>query len=49
MSPPLRARRDDGRTLGAQQLGRRQADPAGRAGDEADAVGEAEIHRGRLA
>ena len=38
------AGRHDDRALGAQQLCGLEADPTGRAGDEADAVGEPEIH-----
>ena len=36
--------RHDGRSLGAQQLRGLEADAAGGAGDEADAVGETEVH-----
>ena len=38
------AGRHDGRSLGAQQLRGLEADPAGGAGDEANAVGEPEVH-----
>ena len=38
------AGRHDRRSLGPQELRRLEPDPAGGAGDEADAVGEAEVH-----
>ena len=38
------AGRDDYRPLGAEQLRGLEADPARGAGDEADAVGEPEVH-----
>ena len=38
------AGRHDGRALGPQELRGLEADPAGGAGDEANAVGEPEVH-----
>ena len=42
LAPPARR---DARALGREQLGRLEADPAGRAGDETRLPLEAEIHR----
>ena len=38
------AGRDDGRAFRTEELRRLEADPARGAGDEANAVGEAEVH-----